>query len=388
MGCFRVRSIVAAFVIAIAAPLCAAQTADPTVPSAIIKIFKTRCSDCHSGASPAAGMNLDADHVPASILDKPSSEKPDLKIADSSAPDKSYMLMKLRGSAGISGSRMPLRAKKLSDADIQAIVDWLAGLKMQAVTTEAKKKHEKLAFAGVTLANLPTATTIESGRFLFRIAHRFFPPVNSGWNTFFGVDGPGAILLGFGYGLSDRMSVTVGRTNQYQELDLALHYKILEQGSGPFALAAHLGISLATATLPNRTDFSSKNIKTHAELSVSYRLTDRISLLVVPAYVSNADYWSPDRDGTFAVGLGGRWMVLNDVSLIAEWIPVLAGYAADANGWSLGIEKKIGGHVFQFFVLNAIGSTPGQYLPGVDLRLQDDRNPHHVRIGFNIYRSF
>ncbi len=77
-------------------------------------------------------------------------------------------------------------------------------------------------------------------------------------------------------------------------------------------------------------------------------------------------------------------MFLDDLSLIAEWVPVLAGYAANANGWALGIEKKTAGHVFQFFILNVVGSTPGQYLPGVDLQDQDN----HVRIGFNIYRSF
>jgi cytochrome c553 len=139
MGRFLTRSIAAAIVLAIGVPLLAAQSDVPSVPAAVGKIFKSKCLECHSGASPAASMNLDVGHLPASILDRPSSEKADLKIADSAAPEKSYMLMKLRGTAGISGSRMPLRAKKLSNADIQAIADWLAGLKPQAAVTEVKK---------------------------------------------------------------------------------------------------------------------------------------------------------------------------------------------------------------------------------------------------------
>jgi len=152
-----------------AAPLLAAQTPAPSVSAPIRKIFTTRCTECHSGASPAAGMSLEPSQMPASILDKPSFEKPALKIVDSAAPDRSYILMKLRGTAGISGSRMPLRAKKLSDADVQALADWMAGLKAQNVSDDAKIKLEKSAFAGVTLTNLPTATAIEDGRFLFRI---------------------------------------------------------------------------------------------------------------------------------------------------------------------------------------------------------------------------
>ncbi len=123
------RILGAVVVCAVAAILLAAQTAAPAVPAPILEIFTAHCTGCHSGASPAAGMTLDADHLPASILDKPSSKKPAFKIADTAAPERSYILMKLRGAAGISGSRMPRRAKALSEADIQAIADWLAGLK-------------------------------------------------------------------------------------------------------------------------------------------------------------------------------------------------------------------------------------------------------------------
>jgi mono/diheme cytochrome c family protein len=362
-----------------------AQTGSPAVPAPIRKIFRTHCTECHSGASPSAGMSLDPAGLPAAILDKPSTGKPEYKIADSAAPERSYLLMKIRGAAGIAGSRMPLRANKLKDEDIQALADWLAALKPQPGAGEAKKKPEMPAFQGLTLANLPTDTPMESGRFLFRVAHRFFPAVDTGWDTFFGLDGPGAILLGFGYGLSDRLSVTLGRTNQFQEWDLAFHYKALDQDESlPFGAAVHAGASLATSAFPDRTVFSARNFRVHGELSLTCRLSKRISLLAVPAFVSNPDLRDAGRAGTFAVGLGGRWMFLDGLALFGEWVPVLAGYSAGANGWAIGLEKKIGGHVFQVFVLNAVGSTPGQYLPGPDMRDQDN----HLRIGFNIYRVF
>ncbi len=137
----RVFLIGAAVACAAAASVLTAQTAAPAVPAPIRNIFESRCAGCHSGASPAAGMNLDADHLAASILDKPSSEKPDLKIADTAAPDRSYILLKLQGAAGISGSRMPRRASKLSDADIRALADWIAGLKRR-VASPAETKHD------------------------------------------------------------------------------------------------------------------------------------------------------------------------------------------------------------------------------------------------------
>ena len=136
----RSQACFAVIVMALAAPLVGARTASPTMPAPIRKIFISRCTGCHAGASPAAGMSLDPDRLPASIQDKPSSGKPDLKIFDSATPEKSYILMKLRGAAGIAGSRMPLRAKKLSEADIQTIADWLAGIKPRdAAAAEVKK---------------------------------------------------------------------------------------------------------------------------------------------------------------------------------------------------------------------------------------------------------
>jgi len=65
-------------------------------------------------------------------------------------------------------------------------------------------------------------------------------------------------------------------------------------------------------------------------------------------------------------------------------VPRLAGYKDSYSGWGLGIEKKIGGHVFQFFVTDSIGLTASQYLPGGDLKLGDG----DFRIGFNIFRTF
>jgi hypothetical protein len=363
-----------------------AQEVVPAVPAPVAKIFKANCLDCHSGASPSAGLHLDAGRLPASILDKPSMENPNLKIADSAAPAKSYLLMKVRGGEGISGSRMPLRSRKLSEADIQVLAEWLSGLKPPVPgPVETKKKLEKPAFWGVTLACLPTAETVEEGRFLFRIAHRFYPAVRSGADELFGLDGPASTMLAVSYGLSGRLSISLAAANQDKEFDLAVHYAVVSgEAASPMALTLHAGASLATDPSTGRSAFDDRNLMFHAQASFSFRLTDRLSLLAVPAYVTNADYRSGDRLGTLALGLGGRWMFLGDISLLAEWVPVLSGYRAAADGWAAGIEKKIGGHVFQFMVLNTSGALPGQYLPGGDLLVHKGES----RFAFNIYRAF
>ncbi len=90
--------------------------------------------------------------------------------------------------------------------------------------------------------------------------------------------------------------------------------------------------------------------------------------------------------GRYSLGLGARYMIFEDFSVIAEWTPVLAGYKDDQSGWGLGVEKKIGKHVFQFFVTNAFGLTTSQFVPGGDLG--SGGFFERFRIGFNIFRTF
>jgi hypothetical protein len=368
------------------------------VPEPVQKIFSRSCgvTGCHQGKYPAMNMSFEPDKIIGSTINGPSKEKPDLKIINTAEPAKSYLLMKIRGDKDIAGKRMPLNATPLKDADIQSIQNWTNSLKGTAaavLTTQGpgengrKKNYEVPAFWGTRVINLPTARMIERGHFLFRISHRFYQPVNSGYDSFFGLDGSATTLLGFGYGISDSLGLSLARTNQFQEVELGLHWLIFEQGrnpSLPFSAALHAGTSLITQSRPDKSLFDSDNFKLNVQLSLSHQMSNRLSLLIVPVYSTNTSHLNAKSKGTLALGLGGRFMFLEDISLIGEWVPVLSGYKDKSSGWGLGIEKKIGGHVFQFFVLNVFGLTSDQFVPGGDLLLKDG----DFRIGFNIFRTF
>jgi len=386
-------------------------------PANIKTIVKQNCSvsGCHSGKYPAANLSLEQDGFPASVINVSSLEVPELKIVDSAAPEKSYLLMKVNGGPGIVGKRMPANRDPLTEPQISALKDWIQSLKSeppasltpvepgpnrgpslhssgdasesagQGAATRAKS-FSKPAFWGTRLVNLPTTTTLGKGEFLFRISHRFQPPVSSGWDSFYGFDGPAFILFGFGYGITDNLTASLGRSKLYQEWELSVDWSLLEQGrtsSLPFSATLHLGGSLVSQDEPQGAEWSGR-FRLSALLSLAYQLNDRFSFLLVPAYSSNTDFWEPSSEGTFALGIGGRLMVLNDLSLIAEWTPGLAGYKDFYSGWGFGVEKKIGGHVFQFFVTDSIGLTASQFLPGGDLKLGDGK----FRFGFNIFRTF
>jgi hypothetical protein len=363
----------------------AAAQGGGTVPEAVAVTFARSCAvtACHQGRTPEMGLSLERDALAASTIGIRSKERPALEIVDPSSPATSYLIKKIRGDKAIAGGRMPLGRTPLSEDDIRAIEAWIAALAPSDTASAESAAAVKPAFWGMRLVNLPTDRLIDKGRFLFQVSHRFYSAVSTGLDTAFGLDGPGFILLGFGYGISDRLSVTLGRTNVLQEIALGLSWLAAEQEEGgmPFSIAATAGTGWITQSQPGRSLFDGKNMRANVQVSLTRKVTDRLSLMIVPGYTTNADPYGPETRGTLSLGFGGRYMVLEGLSLIGEWSPARSGFKAEAAGWGLGIEKKIGGHVFQAFVASSLGLTPGQYLPGGDLKKD-------VRLGFNIFRTF
>lgn len=373
------------------------------IPGDVTALFARSCAGCHKGRYPSGNLNLEPANVQAA-LDAPSRQAPPLKIIDTADPEASYLLKKVRREKGISGKPMP-PGKALAEKEVGLLRDWIQSLAQEwpaedppsspgggtvawapravaapaAAEAAPERPFDKPVFWGTRLINLPTTTPIEKKDFLLRISHRFAQPVDSGFDDLFGLDGYANVLVSFGYGLTDNLSVTVGRARLYKELEFGADWLIAEQGYTarfPFSVALHGGLSLATE--------GDDNIKLFAALNLSRQFTRRFSVMVVPAFSTNTNHFDADPDGTFALGLGTRYMIFEDLSVIAEWTPALAGYKDVESGWGLGLEKKIGGHVFQFFITNALGLTVPQVLPGGDLRLGD----FDFRIGFNIFRTF
>jgi hypothetical protein len=104
----------------------------PPPPAPTLTQLKTTafavCSGCHTGggAGLPASMDLTPGHIFASLVNVASVEQPTLKRVKPGDPDNSYVVHKLEGSAGISGSRMPLGGPFLSQATIDEVRAWIS----------------------------------------------------------------------------------------------------------------------------------------------------------------------------------------------------------------------------------------------------------------------
>ncbi len=112
-----------------------ANTVTPTVTLTQLQtqIFTPICSVCHTGGGTGlpSVQNLTAGHTFANIVNVTSIEKPTLLRIKPNDPTNSYLLQKIEGAAGISGSRMPLGCGSsanpcLDQATIDLVKTWIS----------------------------------------------------------------------------------------------------------------------------------------------------------------------------------------------------------------------------------------------------------------------
>lgn len=228
-----------------------------------------------------------------------------------------------------------------------------------------------------TVINLPTALAVPRLKSAFRVSHRFARPLGDGdfgdlADDLFGFDNGAQIGLEYRFGVTRDAQIGIYRTSD-KTIQFFGHYQAMRPTDDrPVAVAVVLGVE----GLNNFRDEYSPSIGA----VVSYRFGDRGAVYAQPIWVGNAEYLagSLQDDHAFVLGLSGRVSVYEGVYVVLEVAPRLAGYDAGEEHVSFGIEKMVGGHVFQLNFSNGIGTTHRQMVRDAT----DD-----WFIGFNISRK-
>ncbi|MBT9555493.1 MAG: hypothetical protein IV100_05655 [Myxococcales bacterium] len=95
------------------------------VPEDIATLINSKCAGCHTGGSKLGNFDFDPSRAVENAVEVKGTTGDTL--IEPGKPDDSYLMDKLKGSAGISGSKMPLGAP-LTDGEIQAFADWITAL--------------------------------------------------------------------------------------------------------------------------------------------------------------------------------------------------------------------------------------------------------------------
>jgi len=230
-----------------------------------------------------------------------------------------------------------------------------------------------------------------NGVLLFMISHNF-GKINSGGYEFFGLD-HSTIRIGLEYGLTNFLSVGVGRSSFEKTYDGFLKAKVLRQSKGarnmPVSLTLFTSMDLNSMKwqYPERKNYFSSRLSFVNQVLIARKFSNSFSLQITPTFIHrNLVATASEDNDTYAAGIGGRYKITQRVSFNAEYFYILPGSVADnsENPLSVGFDIETGGHVFQLHFSNAqpmfdrglITKTTGKWQNG------------DIYFGFNISRVF
>ena len=226
--------------------------------------------------------------------------------------------------------------------------------------------------------NLPSTLRLPRYGSNFQLTHRFNGNLRQGSvsdnaGNLFGLDQGAVVGFEYRFGVARHLQAAVYRTAIDKTFQFHGKYDAVRQrDSIPVSLSALVSVEGA--------DNFQERYSPALGLVVSRMAGDRLAVYGTPVWVHNtAANLSVDRD-TFFVGIGGRVRVSSTVYVVGEVAPRAGGYSPDEAAYGFGIEKQVGGHLFQLNVNNGQGTTFGQLARG--------GLPDSLYLGFNLARKF
>jgi hypothetical protein len=247
------------------------------------------------------------------------------------------------------------------------------------------------SFKANRVVNLHSLESTAGGELDIKISHRF-GFLSGGIYELFGLD-QASIRIGGDYGITDRLTVGLGRSSYEKTYDGFIKYKFLRQSTGakkmPLTVAGLTTMAIKTLkpSDPTQENYFSSNLYYTFQLILGRKFSESFSLQLSPTLVHrNLVATVEEENDVFAVGIAGRIKLSKRTSLNAEYIYVLPGQLAEQyrNSLSIGFDIETGGHVFQLHFTNStsmiekgfVTETVGNWVDG------------DIHFGFNISRTF
>lgn len=251
----------------------------------------------------------------------------------------------------------------------------------------------KNAFKSTRVIGSHSLEHVAGGVLDFRIMHRF-GSLRGGSYEAFGLDAA-TIRLGLDYGITDRLTVGIGRSSLYKEVDGFLKYRAVWQSRGgkniPLSVILVSGITRNAMKWsdPSRENFETSRLGFYHQIIVGRKFSDAFSLQIAPVVVHrNLVQKSTDKHDTYHLEIGSRIKLSKRIALTVDYFYGLQNQFDESlgitNPLSLGFDIETGGHVFQLHFTNAPAMTEKTFLTETTGKWSKS----DIHFGFNISRVF
>ncbi|MDR6563860.1 MULTISPECIES: DUF5777 family beta-barrel protein [unclassified Arcicella] len=263
--------------------------------------------------------------------------------------------------------------------------------------SEKQTEYTTATFKATRLINGQTIETVSKNHLNFWISHRF-GAVNSGFiDNFFGLD-EARIRLGLEYGLSDNLTIGLGRSSQEKTYDYYLKYKAIRQSNHvPVTVTGYLSGATNTMitgyTLPSGSTLKfNDNLDRQTycgQILIARKFSEKLSLQVMPTIIHfNKTEVADMKSEVLSLGFGGRYKLSKRLSLNAEYYLTDHGNSSVSskyhNSLAIGFDIETGGHVFQLHFTNSRGMIERHFIA----QTLGQWSNADIFYGFNISRTF
>lgn len=264
--------------------------------------------------------------------------------------------------------------------------------------SEEKDFRTIATFKSPRLVLLQTNETQKAQNLAFWVGHRFGDIGGDfgGSHTLYGLDVATDLYLGFDYGITDELTVGIGRSKFNESYSALIKYRLLWQDEAmPVSITLFEQSSWITREPFSNNEFDNEGdrISHFFQAIIARKFSPGISLMLAPGYLIRPEAQlqdSQDANNLFAIGIGGRFKIFKRISIITDYTFVNGLSRPDDlqrnyyNPFGVGVEIETGGHVFALNFQNSQAITANNFIPNTTKSWSDGG----VRFGFMISRNF
>ncbi|GIV29272.1 MAG: hypothetical protein KatS3mg028_0338 [Bacteroidia bacterium] len=282
--------------------------------------------------------------------------------------------------------------------------------------TESKpeKQYVFAAWKAYRLGNAQTTETVKKNHLEYRILHRFgniadnTKTFNQIAHTAFGIDNPTDIRMSLEYGLTNDITLGIGRSRINELVDISGKWRFVKQTTDfktPVSIALFESIGYTTMTTDRLySEVAVKNFSTRethrlnyvTQLIIGSKINNRISVEILPTWFHrnfivqkfNPNTGRENGNDNFILGAAARVKLSNRVTIFADYFynfhPFFNNNPDYGMPLSIGFEIETGGHVFTLYFANNPAIVENNFFIGS----VDKWSKSQIKFSFCISRTF
>jgi len=251
---------------------------------------------------------------------------------------------------------------------------------LDAETEDVSKDPVIATFKTTRIVNAHSIETVKAKTLDIRISHRFGDvggASGGGIHQFYGLDNAANIRLAAEYGVTDKLTLGMGRSKVKEHIDGYVKYGLLKQTKDnkmPISVTVFANTAMTPMTASSDTTSEFSYQKFVHRLSYTYqaiiarKISPSISVEILPTYLHRNYVANGDENSLFAIGYAARIKFTRSSAFIVDYFYAFSNYRK-TNGTQyyspLGIayELETGGHVFHISFTNAAGIIENDFIP-------------------------